>query len=185
MDRDPSIKANEAASDETTSTAKARPESAVAKAPVKGPKPNELYHDKRDRVFVRGIQGHYNLTEELKRLRCGAPRAQGQGAASSSTGRRPIPATTSSPRTASRSCSTSISRNTRRVASRRSTVTSTRRPSTSSTARATRSMTACATTGRPATSPSCTTTACTSTSMRPIPSRRGRSCSRPSRCTCS
>ena len=69
MDRDPSIKANEAASDETTSTAKARPESAVAKAPVKGPKPNELYHDKRDRVFVRGIQGHYNLTEELKRLR--------------------------------------------------------------------------------------------------------------------
>jgi hypothetical protein len=47
----------------------ARPTSAVAKAPVKGPKPNELYHDKKDRVFVRGVQGHYNLTEELKRLR--------------------------------------------------------------------------------------------------------------------
>jgi len=27
------------------------------------------YHSKRDRVFVRGIQGHYNLKEELARLR--------------------------------------------------------------------------------------------------------------------
>jgi quercetin dioxygenase-like cupin family protein len=27
------------------------------------------YNDKRDRVFVRAITGHYNLTDELKRLR--------------------------------------------------------------------------------------------------------------------
>lgn len=27
------------------------------------------YHSKKDRVFVRGIQGHYNLKEELVRLR--------------------------------------------------------------------------------------------------------------------
>ena len=31
--------------------------------------PREYYHDKKDRVFVRGIQGHYNLTQELQRLR--------------------------------------------------------------------------------------------------------------------
>lgn len=59
-------KAAEAASDS------AKPTGAVAKAPVnpnKAPKPNQFYHDNNDRVFVRGIQGHYNLTEELKRLR--------------------------------------------------------------------------------------------------------------------
>jgi len=27
------------------------------------------YHSKKDRVFVRAIQGHYNLTAELARLR--------------------------------------------------------------------------------------------------------------------
>ena len=27
------------------------------------------YHSKKDRVFVRGIKGHYNLKEELQRLR--------------------------------------------------------------------------------------------------------------------
>src|SRR5215510_16269166 len=27
------------------------------------------YHSKTDRVFVRGIEGHYNLKEELQRLR--------------------------------------------------------------------------------------------------------------------
>ncbi len=27
------------------------------------------YHSKKDRVFVRAIQGHYNLKEELARLR--------------------------------------------------------------------------------------------------------------------
>jgi len=29
----------------------------------------EYYHNKKDRVFVRGITGHYNLREELARLR--------------------------------------------------------------------------------------------------------------------
>ncbi len=70
MDSDPSIKPNnKAKAASTPSAATPRPAAQVAKAPVKGPKPNELYHDKRDRVFVRGIQGHYNLTEELARLR--------------------------------------------------------------------------------------------------------------------
>ena len=27
------------------------------------------YHSKKDRIFVRGIQGAYSLTDELKRLR--------------------------------------------------------------------------------------------------------------------
>ena len=27
------------------------------------------YHSKKDRVFVRALQGHYNLREELARLR--------------------------------------------------------------------------------------------------------------------
>lgn len=31
--------------------------------------PAGYYHSKKDRIFVRGIQGAYNLTEELKRLR--------------------------------------------------------------------------------------------------------------------
>jgi gentisate 1,2-dioxygenase len=31
--------------------------------------PREYYHSKKDRIFVRAIQGAYNLSEELKRLR--------------------------------------------------------------------------------------------------------------------
>jgi quercetin dioxygenase-like cupin family protein len=31
--------------------------------------PAGYYHSKKDRIFVRGIQGAYNLTEELNRLR--------------------------------------------------------------------------------------------------------------------
>jgi gentisate 1,2-dioxygenase len=31
--------------------------------------PDTLYHSKKDRVFVRSIQGAYNLSEELQRLR--------------------------------------------------------------------------------------------------------------------
>jgi quercetin dioxygenase-like cupin family protein len=46
-----------------------KPETVVEKAPVKGPKPNRFYHDNKERVFVRAIQGEYNLTEELVRLR--------------------------------------------------------------------------------------------------------------------
>ncbi|HZS64367.1 MAG TPA: cupin domain-containing protein [Xanthobacteraceae bacterium] len=33
------------------------------------PAKKEMYADKTDRVFVRGIQGHYKLEDELKRLR--------------------------------------------------------------------------------------------------------------------
>jgi quercetin dioxygenase-like cupin family protein len=72
MDRDPSLKSKGKDRPAETATDSSRPKSAVAKAPVnpgKQGKSNELYHDKSDRVFVRGIQGHYNLTEELKRLR--------------------------------------------------------------------------------------------------------------------
>ena len=64
MDRDPTIKGKDKSDG-------GKPKAAVAKAPVvaKGPKPNQFYHDNKNRVFVRGIQGEYNLTEELKRLR--------------------------------------------------------------------------------------------------------------------
>ena len=38
------------------------------------------YNSKKDRVFVRGIQGQYSLKDELARLRAHAARHQGQGA---------------------------------------------------------------------------------------------------------
>jgi quercetin dioxygenase-like cupin family protein len=44
-------------------------ERAEAPAPEARRNAREYYHDKKDRVFVRGIQGHYNLTQELQRLR--------------------------------------------------------------------------------------------------------------------
>ncbi len=70
-----SVKGKSKAAEATAEIAK--PKGSVAKAPVnpnsgiasKAPKPNQFYHDNNNRVFVRGIQGHYNLTEELKRLR--------------------------------------------------------------------------------------------------------------------
>ncbi|NNE37821.1 MAG: cupin domain-containing protein, partial [Gammaproteobacteria bacterium] len=31
--------------------------------------PAGYYHSKKDRIFVRAIQGAYNMTEELERLR--------------------------------------------------------------------------------------------------------------------
>ena len=71
MDRDASLKSkskDEAAAADAPADP-SRPKSAVVKAPVKGPKPNEMYHDNKARVFVRGITGEYNLKEELKRLR--------------------------------------------------------------------------------------------------------------------
>jgi len=37
--------------------------------PASSEKPVEYYHDKKDRVFVRAIEGAYNVTEELNRLR--------------------------------------------------------------------------------------------------------------------
>src|SRR5260221_11702636 len=39
----------------------------AADTPPKGAE--SQYHGKKDRVFVRGMQGHYNLREELARLR--------------------------------------------------------------------------------------------------------------------
>jgi quercetin dioxygenase-like cupin family protein len=72
MDRDATMKGEAKGKPADSPEAPRQPHSAVAKAPVnpaKPPKPNQFYHDKNDRVFVRGIQGHYNLTEELKRLR--------------------------------------------------------------------------------------------------------------------
>src|SRR6185436_7026510 len=41
--------------------------SMAADKPPKGTE--SQYHGKKDRVFVRGMQGHYNLREELARLR--------------------------------------------------------------------------------------------------------------------
>ena len=70
MDRDASIKGK--GKDKPAEADATKPTAAVAKAPVnpsKAPKPNQFYHDNKNRVFVRGIQGEYNLTEELKRLR--------------------------------------------------------------------------------------------------------------------
>ena len=67
MDQDATIKGKKSKSPAADTSE--RPQTVVAKAPVKGPKPNELYHDNKARVFVRGITGEYNLKEELKRLR--------------------------------------------------------------------------------------------------------------------
>src|SRR4051812_5046155 len=52
----------------------------VDPSPASGPEAGEeprsdderlasLYHSKKDRVFVRAIEGEYNLSEELRRLR--------------------------------------------------------------------------------------------------------------------
>ena len=71
------------------------------------------YHSKKDRIFVRGIQGQYSLKDELDAAARDAARAQGEATSSSSTARRPTAATTSSRRTASRRCSTCTSRSTR------------------------------------------------------------------------
>jgi len=38
-------------------------------APAVAEAPREYYHSKKDRIFVRSIEGAYNLTEELERLR--------------------------------------------------------------------------------------------------------------------
>lgn len=44
-------------------------EAGKAKAKPGAKKPIEYFADKTDRVFVRAIQGHYSLTDELNRLR--------------------------------------------------------------------------------------------------------------------
>src|SRR5690348_4602193 len=48
-----------------TKAADTRPD----KAETPDDKLKNYYHSKKDRVFVRPIQGAYNLTEELQRLR--------------------------------------------------------------------------------------------------------------------
>ena len=70
------------------------------------------YHSKKDRVFVRGIQGHYSLKEELARLRA-MPRVS-KGSRDQVRGRPAIVSagTTSSRWTASRRRCTSTSRST-------------------------------------------------------------------------
>ncbi len=80
-----------------------------------------MYHNKRDRVFVRGIQGHYNVKQELERLARRSACTQGQGQFTSSTGHSASHAITSSPRTASRRPSTCIWKNMRPALRRRST----------------------------------------------------------------
>jgi quercetin dioxygenase-like cupin family protein len=37
--------------------------------PAPAAQPKEYYHDKKDRVFVRAVEGSYNLSDELARLR--------------------------------------------------------------------------------------------------------------------
>src|SRR3954465_4071678 len=100
------------------------------------------YHSKKDRVFVRGIQGQYSLKDELKRLRS-MPRVRKAKDLKFVDGPQtysrhylePNDATpaphTAGRKTGSRRCSTCTSRNTRRAANRRSTATSTRPRSTS------------------------------------------------------
>ena len=39
------------------------------------------YHSKKDRIFVRALQGHYNLREELARLRAACEHAHRRGSA--------------------------------------------------------------------------------------------------------
>ena len=136
--------------------------------------PNEShYHSKKDRIFVRAIQGHYNLKDELARLRS-MPRVR--------KGREIT--FTDGPQTFSRHYVEPKDGITQMfhlhleewvpARSPRNTAMSTRPRSTSSTAKATKSTTACATTGRRAMSRSCTTTACTSTSTAIRRSRRAR-----------
>jgi mannose-6-phosphate isomerase-like protein (cupin superfamily) len=69
MDRDASMKGKGKEKAAEPASGSSRPAAAVSKAPVKGPKPNQFYHDNKSRVFVRGITGEYNLKEELTRLR--------------------------------------------------------------------------------------------------------------------
>ncbi len=46
-----------------------RDEAGAPSAGTKAAAPKEYYHSKKDRIFVRAIQGAYNLSEELQRLR--------------------------------------------------------------------------------------------------------------------
>ena len=123
------------------------------------------YHSKKDRIFVRAIQGQYSLKEELARLRA-MPRVRKGKELKFVDG----------PQTYSRHYVEPKDGITQMFHLHLEEYA----PGAKSqkhghvneaafyilTARATRSTTACATTGRRATSRSCTTTACTSTSTR-------------------
>ena len=61
MDRDPTMKRAEA-------RGMAEDSRAAAKKPKAKAEP-KMYHNKKDRIFVRAIAGSYSLTDELKRLR--------------------------------------------------------------------------------------------------------------------
>jgi hypothetical protein len=80
------------------------------------------YHSKKDRIFVRAIQGHYNLKEELQRLRS-LPRVKKGSELKFMDGPSATAGTTWSRWTASARRCTSTSRNTARAACRRSTAT--------------------------------------------------------------
>ena len=73
--------------------------------------------DNPDRVFVRAIQGEYNLTEELRRLRS-LPRVRKGAELEFTAARSTTTSTTSSPRTGWAKPCTSTSRSSRRAASR-------------------------------------------------------------------
>ena len=49
--------------------ARGEPEPAAQPTSKKTGKPREVYHNKKDRIFVRQIAGAYSLNDELKRLR--------------------------------------------------------------------------------------------------------------------
>src|SRR3954464_8337241 len=110
------------------------------------------YHSKKDRVFVRGIQGQYSLKDELKRLRS-MPRVRKGKELKFVDGPQTYSRHYVEPKDGISQMFHLTSRSTRPARSRRSMGTSTKPPFTSSTASATRSTTACATTGRRAMSP--------------------------------
>jgi hypothetical protein len=81
------------------------------------------YHSKKDRVFVRGIQGQYSLKDELARLR-DMPRVRKAEDIRFRDGPADLePPLRRARRTASRRPSTCTSRSTARAGARRSTAT--------------------------------------------------------------
>ena len=137
--------------------------------------PRGYYHSQKNRIFVRSIEGEYNLTKELERLRS-MPRVRKAKEIKFVDGPQAYSRHYVEPKDGITQLFHLHLEEYGPAARARSTAMSTRPPSTSSTARATRSMTSSATTGRPATWRSCTTTACTSISTPRTPSRPARWC---------
>ena len=65
----------------------------AAAAETESDQPAGYYHSKKDRIFVRAIQGAYNMTEELDRLRA-MPRVRKAKDIKFVDGPQPIAATT-------------------------------------------------------------------------------------------